>query len=48
MRATRRDAIDASEKERGTPLGKPRVKLLTWNELLAAAGGGVEISSRAE
>jgi ferredoxin/flavodoxin---NADP+ reductase len=35
------DAIDTHEKGRGTPLGKPRVKLVTWDELLAAAGGTV-------
>jgi ferredoxin--NADP+ reductase len=31
------EAIDALEKERGTGLGRPRVKLATWDELLAAA-----------
>jgi ferredoxin/flavodoxin---NADP+ reductase len=30
-------AIDAFERSRGEPLGRPRVKLVTWNELLDAA-----------
>ena len=30
-------AIDAAERARGGPLGRPRVKLLTWDELLEAA-----------
>jgi ferredoxin--NADP+ reductase len=30
-------AIDASERGRGEPLGRPRVKLVTWPELLDAA-----------
>ena len=30
-------AIDALERARGEPLGRPRVKLCTWDELLAAA-----------
>jgi ferredoxin--NADP+ reductase len=30
-------AIDAHERGRGEPLGRPRVKLVSWNELLAAA-----------
>ncbi len=30
-------AIDAYERECGTPLGRPRVKLATWDELLAKA-----------
>jgi ferredoxin--NADP+ reductase len=30
-------AIDTHERERGGPLGRPRVKLVTWDELLAAA-----------
>ena len=33
------EAIDAREKEAGEPLGRPRVKLATWEELLAAARG---------
>ena len=31
------EAIDLAEKGRGEPLGRPRVKLCTWDELLAAA-----------
>jgi ferredoxin--NADP+ reductase len=31
------EAIDAQEKARGAGQGRPRVKLLTWDELLAAA-----------
>jgi ferredoxin--NADP+ reductase len=30
-------AIDAHERGRGEPLGRPRVKLCTWDELLSAA-----------
>jgi ferredoxin/flavodoxin---NADP+ reductase len=30
-------SIDAHERERGTPLGRPRVKLCTWGELLERA-----------
>jgi len=30
-------AIDAAERARGEPLGRPRVKLCRWDELLAAA-----------
>jgi ferredoxin--NADP+ reductase len=30
-------AIDTFERSRGEPLGRPRVKLVTWNELLDAA-----------
>ncbi|HSK16226.1 MAG TPA: FAD-dependent oxidoreductase [Gaiellaceae bacterium] len=30
-------AIDEEERSRGEPLGRPRVKLCTWEELLAAA-----------
>ena len=33
------EAIDAVERARGEPLGRPRVKLCTWDELLAAARG---------
>ena len=32
------EAIDADERGRGEPSGRPRVKLATWDELLAAAG----------
>jgi ferredoxin--NADP+ reductase len=31
------EAIDALERSRGEPLGRPRVKLCSWEELLAAA-----------
>lgn len=31
------EAIDAEERTRGEPHGRPRVKLCSWNELLAAA-----------
>jgi ferredoxin--NADP+ reductase len=33
------EAIDTLERGRGEPLGRPRVKLCTWDELLAAARG---------
>jgi ferredoxin--NADP+ reductase len=33
------EAIDAAERAAGEPLGRPRVKLRTWDELLAAARG---------
>jgi len=33
------EAIDAAERARGEPEGRPRVKLATWEELLAAAEG---------
>ncbi len=32
-------AIDALERTRGEEQGRPRVKLSTWDELLAAARG---------
>jgi len=31
------EAIDGVERARGEPQGRPRVKLTSWNELLAAA-----------
>jgi ferredoxin--NADP+ reductase len=31
------ETIDADERMRGEPLGRPRVKLTTWEDLLAAA-----------
>jgi ferredoxin--NADP+ reductase len=31
------EAIDAAERTAGEPLGRPRVKLRTWDELLTAA-----------
>ena len=34
---TRAEAIDALERGRGEEQGRPRVKLCTWDELLAAA-----------
>jgi len=33
------ESIDAAEKARGEPHGRPRVKLATWDELLAASRG---------
>ena len=33
------EAIDAAERARGEPQGRPRVKLTAWEELLAAARG---------
>ncbi len=33
------EAINAAERSKGEPLGRPRVKLPTWEELLAAARG---------
>jgi ferredoxin/flavodoxin---NADP+ reductase len=33
------ESIDAAEKARGEPQGRPRVKLSTWDELLAASRG---------
>jgi ferredoxin--NADP+ reductase len=33
-------AIDERERTAGEPLGRPRVKLCTWDELLEAAGSG--------
>jgi ferredoxin--NADP+ reductase len=32
-------AIDAAERAAGEPLGRPRVKLCSWDELLSAAAG---------
>jgi ferredoxin--NADP+ reductase len=32
------EAIDALERDRGAPHGRPRIKFCTWEELLAAAG----------
>ena len=34
------EAIDAHERGLGGPLGRPRVKLATWDELLSAARPG--------
>ena len=33
------EAIDAAERARGEPLGRPRVKLTSWDTLLSAARG---------
>ena len=33
------ETIDALERGRGEPHGRPRIKLCTWDELLAAARG---------
>ena len=33
------EAIDGAERAAGEPLGRPRVKLAGWDELLDAAGG---------
>jgi ferredoxin--NADP+ reductase len=33
------EAIDSLERTRGEPHGRPRVKLLSWDELLSAARG---------
>jgi ferredoxin--NADP+ reductase len=33
------EAIDALERSRGEPHGRPRIKLCTWDDLLAAARG---------
>ena len=33
------EAIDTHEKSRGEPHGRPRIKLVSWDELLAAAAG---------
>ena len=33
------EAIDALERARGEPQGRPRVKLTTWDDLLAASRG---------
>jgi ferredoxin/flavodoxin---NADP+ reductase len=32
-------AIDLAERALGEPLGRPRVKLCSWDQLLAAARG---------
>jgi ferredoxin--NADP+ reductase len=31
------EAIDQEERTRGEPYGRPRIKLCSWDELLAAA-----------
>jgi ferredoxin--NADP+ reductase len=40
------ESIDALEKQRGEPLGRPRVKLCTWDDLLEAAGRGTPVTSK--
>jgi ferredoxin--NADP+ reductase len=35
------EAINAAERAAGEPLGRPRVKLATWDDLLDAARGAV-------
>jgi len=36
------EAIDAAERAQGDPEGRPRVKLATWDELLATASAALE------
>ena len=36
------EAIDAAERDAGEPLGRPRVKLCSWDDLLAAAKTNVQ------
>ena len=36
----------ALEKQRGEPLGRPRVKLCTWDDLLEAAGRATPVPSK--
>jgi ferredoxin--NADP+ reductase len=38
------EAIDLLERGRGEPHGRPRVKLLSWDELLAAARGAAGVA----
>jgi ferredoxin--NADP+ reductase len=35
------EAIDLSERTAGEPHGRPRIKLASWDELLAAARAGL-------
>jgi len=37
------ESIDTHERSRGEPLGRPRIKLCTWDELLAAARGKAKV-----
>jgi len=37
------ESIDTLERSRGEPLGRPRIKLCTWDELLAAARGEAKV-----
>jgi ferredoxin--NADP+ reductase len=38
------EAIDAAERSAGEPHGRPRIKLCTWDELLAAARGARSVT----
>ncbi len=38
------EAIDAAERAAGEPHGRPRIKLCTWDDLLAAARGGEPVT----
>ena len=40
------EAIDALERAAGEPQGRPRVKLVTWDDLLAAARGKAATAGR--
>jgi hypothetical protein len=40
-------AIDLAERDAGEPLGRPRVKLRTWDELLVAARGPQRVEADA-
>ncbi len=40
------ESIDAAEKQRGEPLGRPRVKLCTWDELREAAGRAAPVPAK--
>ncbi len=40
------ESIDANEKQRGEPRGRPRVKLCTWDELLEAAGRAAPVPTK--
>jgi ferredoxin--NADP+ reductase len=41
-------AIDAHERSRGEPLGRPRLKLVSWDELLATARNVAAVSPAAD
>ena len=40
------EAIDAAERARGEPHGRPRIKLTSWDDLLAAARGAEIAAAR--
>ena len=40
------ETIDATERNAGEPLGRPRVKLVTWDELLDAGRGAAAAAPR--